>query len=74
MLGPDLVMKIFLFIYLFFDSFFLILHTMGYFNMNQTHIIKQIHMHAALNDFNKYTCIEQQCHYVNTSPFFFFER
>ena len=51
MLGPDLVMKISLFIYLFIDPFFLILRTKGYFNMNPTHV------HADTHDFNTYTCI-----------------
>ena len=41
MLGLDLVMKIFLFLYLFIDPFFLILHTKGYFNMNPTHILNE---------------------------------
>ena len=44
MLGPDLVMKIFLFIYLFIDYFFLILCTKGYFNMNLTHINADSHV------------------------------
>ena len=44
MLGRDLVIKIFSFIYFFIDPFFLILHTKECFNANPTHVNADNHV------------------------------